>query len=226
MVEENILRLVKSIKDGQSTTVTLTDKSGNRKMFECIYKESMAPSFFILISGDTYPLNIDTARQCPVISRGPKGETVSFAAKIIDQTSDKLFELEATKSIRPEDLREYFRINIKTSVTVSFFPEPGDNESRRWEMEGETVDLSQSGVLAILPYKCRNDDPILIELALPEPQQDISCICHVVNKKTTRKGQWLTSFHFDKISAQDRDAITRNCFTQQRKLLRSNVRTD
>lgn len=225
MGEENIQRLVKSIPDGKAASITLTNTEGARKKYNCVFKESIAPSFFLLLKDGTCPSDIDMDRQCLVESQDQDGTAVSFAAMISDKTRDRLFELEAKKSLRPEDLREFFRVNITTPITVSFMQAPGDTQTRTWEISGETVDLSQSGTLALFPKKCLNDGPLMLEITLPNPEKEVSCIAHVILKRQTRKGKWLTSFHFDNISTKDRDVITQNCFSQQRKQLRENIET-
>jgi hypothetical protein len=221
----DITSLVNAIPDRQSTNVTLTDKSGKRTQVSCFFKESSAPSFFLLFPPDTLPRNIDTDRPCAVVSQDMHGETVTFAAKIVEIPSNRVIELIANKSIRPEDLREYFRVNIRAQVEVFYNPERDGENDMPLELNGMTVDISQTGVLTILSGECRIQKPVMIEISLPNPAETIFCSGHVIRSKRIRKNHWLTAFHFDNISSDAREIITKNCFAEQRRQLRDNIQT-
>jgi c-di-GMP-binding flagellar brake protein YcgR len=225
MSAQEILSLVKSIPDGQAATVTLTDNSGQRRLYECVFKESIAPSFFLVFPIDALPKEIDETKQCPLVSRDRSDKSVSFLAEIEARNKPHILELVARKSVRPEDLREYFRIEIRTFIAVRYYSGESNEKQLEWELDGETVDLSQSGVLAVFPEECRNSHPLEIELMLLNPAQTVLCTGHIVRSKRLRKDRWLTSFHFDVISPNVRDAIAMNCFTEQRRQLRNNVQT-
>jgi hypothetical protein len=221
----DIISLVNAIPERQPTNVTLTDTSGKRTQVSCVFKESSAPSFFLLFPPDTLPQKIDTARPCAVVSQDMHGETVTFAAKIVEIPSSRVIELIANKSIRPEDLREYFRVNIKAQVEVFYNPERDEDNDLALELNGMTVDISQTGVLTILSGECRIQKPVMIEISLPNPAETIFCSGHVIRSKRIRKNHWLTAFHFDNISSDAREIITKNCFAEQRRQLRDNIHT-
>lgn len=225
MAAPEILSLVKSIPDGQAATATLTDLTGKRQLHECVFKESVAPGFFLVFSPGEVPQDIDLTKQCPLVSRDRNDNTVTFLAEIEARHKNHLFELIAKKSVRPEDLREYFRVEIRTRIAIRYYLEQNGEEELNWEMAGETVDLSQSGVLAFFPNECQNADPIEIELKLIEPAETIYCTGHIVRTTRIRKDRWLTSFHFDQISSRSRDLIAMNCFSEQRRQLREKVQT-
>lgn len=225
MSAPEILSLVKSIPDGQAATVTLTDSTGKRQLYECVFKESIAPAFFLVFSLDDIPQVIDLTKQCPLVSRDRDGNTVSFLAEIEARNRNHVFELVAKKPVRPEDLREYFRVDLRTHIAVRFYSQQNGEEGLQWELAGETVDLSQSGVLAFLPDECQDKHPVEIELKLINPAETIHCIGHIVRAKRIRKNRWLTSFHFDEISSRSRDVIAMNCFSEQRRQLREKVQT-
>lgn len=225
MSSTEIRSLVKSIPDGQAATVTLTDLAGKRQLYECTFKESIAPAFFLVFPPDASPQEIDQTKQCPLVSQDRADNIVSFLAEIESRSKNHIFELIAKKSVRPEDLREYFRVDIRTHISVRFYSIENGEEHLEWEMDGETVDLSQSGVLAFFPEECRDSQPLEIELSLVNPAETIFCTGHLVRTKRIRKNRWLTSFHFDEISSRCRDAIAMNCFAAQRRQLREKVQT-
>jgi len=225
MSEKNISHLVKSISDKESATVKLTGADGKRTSYECIFKESSPPGFFLLFPSAEILADIDLSKSCPFISKDREGHTLSFTTAIIERTSDRILEMVARRAINPEDLREYFRVNISTDITVSFQPETDNGSHLGWELSGEVVDLSRSGILTILPEECKNRNSILIEIDLTSPVKTIYCIGHIIRIKRVKKNRWLTSFHFDDISAKAIDDITVNCLAEQRRQLRENIAT-
>jgi len=225
MSEKSITHLVKSIADNESATITLTNLEGERICCECLYKESEAPRFFVVFPPLEIAVDIDSSKSCPFVGKDRNGQTLSFSADIVEKTNDRTLELIAKKAIDPADLREYFRVNLTTRITVSFEPESDATGLSPWELSGKVVDISQSGVLTILPEECKNRQSIFIEIDLTEPCKTIYCVGHVVRIRRIKKGRWLTAFHFDDISQRTIDDIAVNCFAEQRRQLRENIRT-
>jgi hypothetical protein len=221
----DLITLIDSIPDRQPAQVVLTNTGGKRIQAPGVFKVSTAPSFFLLFPVGTLPEKIDADRPCAMVSRDRRGKTVTFAAKIVDIPSTRVIELIADKSLRPEDLREYFRVNIKAPVEVFYDSQNDDEDEEAAELGGETVDISQTGVLAILTDECRSNKPVIIELKLPNPAELVTCSGRVVRSKRLRHNRWLTSFHFDNISSSAQDIIAKNCFAEQRRQLRENVQT-
>ncbi len=224
-MSSDIKTLVNSIPDRQPATVILADTSGSRMQISCTFKESTAPSFFLLFPAGTLPEKIDTDRSCTLVSLDAEGKSVTCAAKIVDIPNSRVIELMANKSIQPEDLREYFRVNIKAPVEISYEPLNDNEKEQPLELGGETVDISQTGILTILTDECRIKKPVTIELNLPNPAKIIVCSGRVVRSKRIQQNRWLTSFHFDNISANAQDIIAKNCFAEQRRQLRENIQT-
>jgi len=220
MSEKSIIHLVSLITDNEFATAKLTNSGGKRSSYKCIFKESTAPRFFLLFPSVDILTGIDLSKPCAFISRDRDGRSLSFAASIVEKTNNRILEMVAKRAINPEDLREYFRVNISTNVVVSFQPGNYTSSHSSWELSGKVVDLSRSGVLTILPEECKNKESILIEIDLTAPVKTIYCIGHVVRIKRVRKDRWATAFHFDDISAKAVDDITTNCFAEQRKQLR------
>lgn len=225
MSEQDIHLLVKTLPDGQPATITLTDTIGATMHLQCIYKEAEAPAFFLLLPPGALPEEVDISRQCPFASQDRSGKDVSFVAEIVAINNRRSVELVARKSVRPEDIRDFFRVNLQTRIAARFFPEHDNSKQPPWEMVGETIDISQSGVLTFLPEECLNTKHLNLEIDLTHPVKKIYCTGHVVRSKRIRKNRWLTSFHFDEISPTAKDAIAKNCFVEQRRQLREKVQT-
>ncbi len=221
----DILSIVNAIPDSQSAAITLTDSTGISMQLSCTFKESEAPSFFLLFPPGTIPENIEKSKPCMVTSRDEYGEAVTLAAKIVQITNTRVLELMAQKTIKPEDLREYFRVNIRAQIAVFFDPEEYDADEKPLELDGETVDISQTGVLTILSDECQSKKPVMIEINLPNPSETIICSGRLIRSKRIRKNRWLTAFHFDNISSRSREIIAKNCFAAQRRQLRENIQT-
>ncbi len=221
----DIIAIVNSVPDRQPASVTVTDTNGQRLTLDCVFKESQPPSFFLVFPSGTLPEDIDTTRLCPFVSQSGKGETVTFAASIVELQNNRVIEFIAKKAIRPEDLREYFRINLKAKIEIFYVPEPSEEDFEPLELAGETVDLSQTGVLTILSDECTITKSLTLEIDLPNPAETVICSGHMIRSKRIRKDRWLTSFQFDNISPNAKEVITKNCFAEQRRQLRENITT-
>jgi hypothetical protein len=225
MSEEDLHLLVNSIPDGQPATITLTDLSGEKRHLQGVYKESQAPSFFFLAPPEQLPATLDISKQCSFSSRDRSDADISFLADILEKINNRTLELVARKPVRVEDLRQFFRVSLRTRIIIRYYPENPDNNQQEWQMQGETIDISQSGVLAVFPAECANSKGLDFEIALVNPGKKVFCTGHVVRSKRLKKDRWLVSFHFDEISASDRDAIAKNCFAEQRRQLREKGET-
>ena len=225
MSEQDLLQLVKSIPDGQPASITITDTAGARSHLQGVYKESHAPSFFLLFTPGQLPDNLDMTRSCPFASQDRSNSDVAFIVEIVEKTSARALELVARKTVRAEELRQFFRVTLRTSITIRFFPENPESNQQEWQLLGETVDISQSGTLVILPEECRNTTGLDFEIVLTNPSKKVFCTGRVIRSKRLKKDRWMTSFHFDEISSSDRDAIAQNCFAEQRRQLRDKGQT-
>lgn len=225
MPEQDIHNIIQSIPDGQSATIILTDKTGEKKHLQGAFKGAKPPFFFFLFPPEVLPANLDTVSKCPFASRDLSDKDVAFVAEIVSQPNNQTLELMARDTVQAADLRQFFRVTLRTRIIVRFFPDETAEDQRSWEMAGETVDISQSGVLAIFPDECSNSSSLDLEISLVNPVKRVFCTSHVIRSKRLKKDRWLISFHFDEISSTDRDAIAKNCFAEQRRQLRDKGQT-
>ena len=224
-MSNDIISILSTIPDREPASVTFTSSTGRKTLISCVFKTSDPPSFFLLFSPGTIPEDIKKGSLCLCDSHDAKGKHVTFDAEIIKHPNNRVVEFTAKKTIKPEDLREYFRVNITANVEVFYDPEESSVDEQPLELDGKTVDISQSGVLTILSNECTTKKPVSIELNLPNPEETIICAGSVVLSKRLRKNRWLTSFHFDNISSKSKDIIAKNCFAEQRRQLRENIQT-
>ena len=225
MVQQDLVKLVKSIDDGEAATLTLTDSNNDHHTFQGFFKESEAPGFFFLAPPGALPQQLDRSWRGFLVSCDQNGTEVSFLVEIVEKTSGRTVELLARQTMRFEDMRRFFRVSMRIPVVIRHFSDSAEKPENSWQLEGESVDISQSGLLALLPAECRHEDDLDIELLLDEPDKRIIVGGHVVRSRSLRKQRWLTSFHFDDISATNRDALAKRCFAEQRRQLREKGQT-
>lgn len=225
MAQQDLVKLVKSIEDGEAATLTLTDSNNDHHTIQGFFKESEAPGFFFLAPPGALPQHLDRSWRGFLVSCDQNGAEVSFVVEIVEKTSGRTVELLARQTMRFEDMRRFFRVSMRIPVVIRHFADSAEKPENFWQLDGESVDISQSGLLALLPAECRHEDDLNIELLLDEPDKRIVVGGHVVRSRSLRKQRWLTSFHFDDISAADRDALAKRCFAEQRRQLREKGQT-
>lgn len=224
MSDSSLIQLVKSFRDSQAAKIKLQTTSGQEVHLDCIYKESVAPNFFVVFPPDKIPDTIDLKKACAISLHDGNGEPVALTARIAEIPNDRSIELTAATTIDPASLREYFRVVLRTAITVSYQAAKA-SESRNWSISGQTLDISGSGVLGVFPQEARNKHNVFIELSLTHPQKRILCTGHVVRTHRLRGDRWHMALHFDNITTKNRDAIITNCLWEQRRQLRENVQT-
>ena len=224
MPESSITHLIRSIADSQSARISFSTSAGETLHLDCIYKEGIAPRFFLVFPPKKLPQNINMAQHCAISIRNHDEDTapLSLNAKIEEIIGDRTLELTAKSSIDPTSLREFFRVAIHVPVVISFEPESDDDLERKWSLSGETLDISGSGLLALFS---EDRQRIKIAIELSSPQASVVCVGHVVYTRRVRKGRWHIALHFDDIASKHRDIIISNCLYEQRRQLKETLQT-
>lgn len=218
----SITDTIKRISDSESAEVDISTKSHQVIRLHCVFKESEAPNFFLVFPPKKLPEDIDTEKSCPVSIKLEKSP-FTLTATIEDIKGDRTLELRAQKTVTPESLREYFRVDTKVPIIVDYYHESLDGKSQSWTLEGKTLDISGSGILTILPEEPLNKQKIELKLSLNGEQDVVSCIGHIVRTKRLRKGRYQVAFCFDSLKPKHRDAIISYCLQEQRNQLRDKV---
>lgn len=219
----SINNIIKSIEDSRGAQIKLTTKGGTQQHYECIYKEDSPPNFYLVFQPSALPEKIDLKAGHPV-SIKQDNATVSLNAGVLGRIGDRTLHMVAKGIVDPASLREYFRINTSTEITVSHKSSQQEGQPSSWTISGKTQDLSGSGVLALFDNEARNRDDLVIEIYLPNKNLTVNAVGHVVRKKLLRNRKWQVSLHFDSISGKHRDALITYILSMQRKQLRENVR--
>lgn len=223
-MSENITKTIRRIPDSESAEIDISTKSNQTIRLNCIYKESDAPEFFLVFPPRKLPEDIDTKKLCPIsIKIGEKSLTLS--AKVISINGDRTLELLAKDTVKPESLREYFRVDTRVSIVANYYQESIDGESISWTLQGQTLDISGSGILTIFPEEPQNKNKIELQLSMNNGKDVVSCTGHVVRTKRLRRGKYQVAFHFDTMKPKERDAVISFCLREQRNRLRDKVNT-
>lgn len=217
-----LVDLIKKFQDSQAAEINLQLRDGGSVQLKCVYKESDAPHFFLVFPPKQLPPDIDSSRSCLVAVKGEE-KSITFKAGIEAIKGDRIMELCAQMTIDPLTLRTAYRADLRTPISASYEPGP-EEKALAWKIEGETLDLSAGGTLAIFPEEFLNRQRILLHIHLPYIDIDIHCIAHVIRMIKLRKERWQIALQFEDITQKERDCIVSCCLQEQRKQLRENVR--
>lgn len=226
MSEQELVDQLESIVSRQSCVVTIHDSQGHKHLCKGFYVIKQGVEFALDFAHGVLPQSINTKQHC-AFTTTPDSEikAISCAAKIIGQT-DRTIEFMAVDPSDPTALRQYFRINFRVPMTATHRPElEGKKGNLFWRLSGQTVDISRTGLLSILEQECPHMSPIHLTLELPDPAILMQCVGHIIRIKRLTRTRWLTAFHFDEITPSVADAITTNCMREQRRQIRTNVKT-
>lgn len=215
------------IQTGKAVRIALpmTDTMEKERV-SCVYQEDQPPEFSLLFTPGSLPAErIDKNRKAAILL-DISGQGISLTADIEKITNGQTLHLIAREVISHEQLRDYFRVDVSTLLVARpVLPESKQTNGEEWTLSGETVDVSGSGLLAMLPKPIDQDKPVRVELVLPTGDaKTVQTIAHVVRTKKITDNQYHIALHFDKIASEDRDRIMACCFEIQRKHLRLKVR--
>ena len=219
-----IFETIQQLADSETAKIDLTKTSGKIIRLNCIYKVSDSPSFFLIFPPKILPEDIDVEQHCPISIKSGES-TLTLVAKIADIKGDRTLELIAKNNVTPESLREYFRVDTKVNIEANFDPKSPDAQIPAWSLKGNTLDLSGSGLLAILPAEPLTRNHITLFIDLFGNQSPIECLAHVIRIKRLRREKFQVSFHFDSITPKNKDSIISFCLKEQRNRLRDKIQT-
>jgi len=200
--------------------------SRERYRMQCVYQVVESPRFNLLFQPGILPVDsIDSSQPC-IINIDLGGPNLSIEAMITAVPNSQTLEMIVHKSISYDQMREFFRVDATAHViSKSFQPSLYGKKGDPWTLQGQTIDISGSGILASFPEKPPMDQQVRLEVTLPSsPSEVIKILAHPVRREQIADDQWDVAFHFDDISDEDRDKIIGCCLVIQRRLLRLKVR--
>lgn len=222
----NIATILEKLKDGANTVIDFPDRNGEDLRYNSVFKPSEGNRFELIFPPDSWKeSDLEMGVEC-LLAVKHKGNTVNLVARLDDLVNERRLAFTAKESVRPEALREYFRVSMNIEIQASYLPGPKEVARKPWKMMGTTIDLSGGGVLALMPEKPLNQKRIMLDLKLPEPQGTVHSLAHVVRTYRLRKKRFQVAFHFDDMEQKTRDAIIAGCLQEQRRQLRENVQVE
>lgn len=158
-----------------------------------------------------------------VISIDIGGVSTSIEAVVVEAYSSQRLLLEMKSTITHSQLRDFFRVDAVTRVIgENFHTLAGD--AKEWQMEGRTIDISGSGILATFSKSLPKNDTVRLQITLPNtPPETIFVIATKIRTQKIADDSWEVAFRFNEIDPEDRDKIIGCCLVIQRQLLRLKV---
>ncbi len=219
--------ILKDIPDAKPIRMFLpVIDSKERYRMQCVYQSVKSPRFNLLFQPGILPVDSIDTSQPAIINIDLGGPNLSIEAMITAVPSSQILEMIVHKSISYDQMREFFRVDATAHViSKSFQPSLYGKKGDPWTLQGQTIDISGSGILASFPEKPPMDEQVRLEVTLPStPSEVIKILAHPVRREQITEDQWDVAFHFDDISDEDRDKIIGCCLVIQRRLLRLKVR--
>lgn len=220
------IEIIKNIPDDKPIRVFLPIK-GSKQLFrsQCVYRKSTPPEVTLLFKPGFLPdEDIDLSRPC-IMNIDQGGPTVSLEAEIQEVANPQTLHISVNKSINHEQMREFFRVDATSKIiTKSFHTELFGSKDKPWSIEGTTIDISGSGILASFPEEPPADIQIRLEITIPSDEPEtISVLAHQVRASQLAEDRFEVAYHFDEIATEDRDKIIGCCLVIQRRLLQLKV---
>ena len=218
--------VLKTIPEGRPVRIfiPLHDRD-ERLRAQCICQDIYAANFTLTFKPGILPVDeIDLQQPC-ILTIDMGGPTLSLEAIIHKVSNPQTLQMVLQKTISHEQMRDFFRIDAVTRViSSSFQTQFTDKNHEPWSIQGETVDLSGSGILAVFPTPPPKEQQVYLEITIPSGQPEIvKVVAHQIRIQQQKDGRYEVAYHFDDISPEDRDKIIGSCLILQRKLLRLKV---
>ncbi len=219
-----IKKIIEQIDDNIRVTIDVPMTNGDTQRIDGILKKtSLPPSFEILYPpGILKTESLEYKSKC-ILSAKHEEKIVNLEIHI-DGADNNALTCTAFSSIKPEKLREYFRVMIKTSIRASYKPGPKEIKISPWILTGDTIDLSGGGVLAIFQGKPGSNNHIQLEIDIPGQKTSIRCKAQVIRTYRMRQKRYQVAFSFEDIEHKAKDIIISCCLQEQRRQLREKVR--
>lgn len=216
------------IPDAKAVKVFLPMKNNHeRHCIHGVYQNSTSPFFSLNFDQGVLPVNSINCNGTCILNINIDGPTTFFEAKIYKIKDTQHLVMTALRQISPEQMREFFRVKVVVSVVAeSFQPQRIENiDDSNIILEGETIDISASGILASFPNRPIFEKQAKLKIILPTLSNEIiSVIAHPVRTVKISDKQFDVAFHFDDVTAVDRDKIIEFCLIIQRRLLRIKIK--
>lgn len=220
------IKIIEAIPNGKPVRIFLPQlEQSDLARVQCVYTKTAPPKFSLIFKPGILPEEkIDTSKPC-IITIDMGGSSISLEAMITKLVNPQTLDMSLKKTISHEQMREFFRVDTTTRViSKSFQTVYTDADKKPWEIQGQTVDISGSGILALFDSAPPNEHQVRLEISIPsEDPETINVLAHQVRLQELPDGRFEVAYHFDDISDEDRDKIIGCCLVIQRRMLRLKV---
>lgn len=222
---ESIILKVASINEGQECIVTFQSNTSQTRRLKCLFGklegnnlsvELSFPEKFDILVGENVLFSTAPSLGLPTISCNTE----------LKDISNQIITLKVSGELDPASLRESFRVNYRIPISAEHGSGASETSAKPVTTTGETIDISKSGLLAILVTEVPSDEDLKITLELPDPAGIATCTARIIRIRRLTRKKWLTSMHFTDIEDKDADLIVGNCLQEQRRQIRENVKLD
>ncbi len=220
-----INEILEKLNDNAPTIVDIPGHKEESFRFKALLIKKESPLLELVFPPDSW--NADDLRigaNCNLAVEHEE-KTVNLIARLDRVADSRRLHFTAREPVSPQSLRDYFRVSINTAIEASYIAGSKEVKARTWKMEGTTIDLSGSGLLALFTEKPPSNFHIQLIITVPGNNPPIVCLANVVKSYRIRKNRYQVAFHFENITQKTRDQIISCCFQEQRRQLRENVET-
>ncbi len=152
------------------------------------------------------------------------GRPQSLNARIDNIVDDDRLRLVVIEALSIEQQREYFRVDLELSLKYGRVPEDGEEAAMK-DLRA-VVNLSGGGMWIPTTDPLEARDLVALQLVLPTvPPYRFSCTAQVVRMTGLGTDRSGAALKFVDIDEEDREEVVGFCFAEQRRQLRTKVRT-
>jgi len=183
------------------------------------------------LSRDQLPADVLLHSQAPLVIRvGLSGSGYSCKAVVLEEPNGEELRVSFVERVKPEDLREYFR--LKTEIPVTLFnvtAGTAEESTGGLRVVGEArlpriVNISGGGLRTETQMAMTADDIVYTTFNLPLPDRKvIPVVAQVVHSEVIPYGNTTcisTGLRYQHINERDRDAIVRYVCNEEIRLIR------
>lgn len=223
-VVAKIEEIIEKLQDGAEAVIDLPSSNNEDQRLNALFNHDEGPCFQLFFAPNAWKTeDLLLGLNCQLTVKH-KGATVNLIAELDQVIDSRRLRFIAREPIKPEALREYFRVSINTPIEIGYIPGPKEVRLQKWHLAGTTVDLSGCGVLGLFPEKpMGNGNRIQIRITNPFSDQSIVCMGQVIRTYRMRKKRYQVALHFTDISQEVRDQVISCCLHEQRRQLRENI---
>jgi c-di-GMP-binding flagellar brake protein YcgR len=219
----HINEILEKLDDNAHTIVDIPGNHEESFRFKALLIKKESPLLELIFPPDSWDAeDLQIGANCNLAVEH-KEKTINLIARLDSVEGSRRLHFTAREPVSPQSLRDYFRVSINTAIEASYIAGPKEVKARTWKMEGTTIDLSGSGLLALFNEKPPSNFHIQLVITVPGDLPPIVCLANVVKSYRMRKNRYQVAFHFEHVSQKTRDQIISCCFQEQRRQLRENV---